>query len=102
MCTCSSEGVIDVVGKKWSLLIIGLLGKYEKLRYNELKEKLIGISPKALADRLKELASIGVIKRQVFAEVPARVEYSLTPEGQELRQSAIPLLQWSSKHSTSR
>lgn len=96
ICTCASEGFLDVVSKKWSLLIVGLLGRNDKLRYNQLREKLVGVSPKSLADRLKELEKAGIIRRQVYAEVPARVEYSLTKDGEELRQRILPFLQWSS------
>ena len=96
ICTCASEGILDVVSKKWSLLIVGLLGRNSRLRYNQLREKLAGISPKSLADRLKELEEAGIIRRQVYAEVPARVEYSLTKDGEELRQRILPFLQWSS------
>ncbi len=96
ICTCASEGVLDVVSKKWSLLIVGLLGRNDSLRYNQLREKLIGISPKSLADRLKELERAGIIRRQIYAEVPARVEYNLTRDGEELRERILPFLQWSS------
>ena len=97
ICTCASEGILDVASKKWSLLIVGLLGRNNSLRYNRLREKLVGVSPKSLADRLKELEEVGIIRRQVYAEVPARVEYSLTKDGEELRQSILPFLQWSSR-----
>ncbi len=96
ICTCASEGFLDVVSKKWSLLIVGLLGRNDSLRYNQLREKLIGISPKSLADRLKELERAGIIGRRIYAEVPARVEYNLTRDGEELRERILPFLQWSS------
>ena len=57
-------------------------------------EELGGISPKTLSDTLKELQSEGIIKRESFAEIPPRVEYSLTNDGVELRKSIIPLLKW--------
>jgi DNA-binding HxlR family transcriptional regulator len=97
ICTCASEGILDVVSKKWSLLIVGLLDRNKSLRYNQLREKLVGVSPKSLADRLKELEKAGIIRREVYPEVPARVEYSLTKDGEELRQRILPFLQWSSR-----
>lgn len=96
-CTCPVEGIIDIASKKWSLLIIGLLGNYGKLRHSDLKAKLIGISPKSLSDRLKELERAGLLKREAFPEVPLRVEYSLTKDGEELRKVVQPLLEWSSR-----
>lgn len=60
------------------------------------EKKLDGISPKTLADRLKELEDANIIKREAFAEIPPRVEYSLTKEGIELRNAVIPLMEWAS------
>ena len=55
---------------------------------------LIGISPKTLSNRLKELKKAGLINRKVFTEVPLKVEYSLTKEGIEARDLIIPLMEW--------
>jgi DNA-binding HxlR family transcriptional regulator len=94
ICFCPLEGVIDVISKKWALLIINVLGHKEKLRFNDLMNELNGISPKTLADTLKKLQDEALIKREAFAEIPPRVEYSLCREGEELRQAILPLLKW--------
>ena len=94
VCFCPLEGIIDVIGKKWSLLIINAIGNYGKLRFNGLLEQLGSVSPKTLADTLKDLQKEGLITRESFAEIPPRVEYSLTRDGVELRKSIIPLLEW--------
>jgi DNA-binding HxlR family transcriptional regulator len=94
ICFCPLEGVIDVISKKWALLIINAIGNCEKLRFNDLTKELGGISPKTLSDTLKELQTQGLIKRESFAEIPPRVEYSLTKDGVQLRKSIIPLLRW--------
>ena len=60
-------------------------------------KNLNGISPKTLTDRLKELKNSGLINREIFAEIPPRVEYSLTQDGIELRDLMIPLMEWASK-----
>ena len=86
VCLCPLEGIINTISKKWTLQIIALIGNHKKLRYNEIKEKLGGISPKSLADRLKELEQEGLIKREAFAEIPPRVEYTLKQDGETLRQ----------------
>lgn len=94
ICFCPLEGVINVISKKWALLIVNAVGNNERLRFNSLMEELRGISPKTLSDTLKELQTEGIIKRESFAEIPPRVEYSLTQDGVELRKSIIPLLKW--------
>ncbi len=96
MCLCPLKGIIDIISKKWTLQIVAVIGNYKRLRYNEILEKLEGISPKSLADRLKELVLEGLVRREAFAEIPPRVEYSLTKDGEELRRSIIPLMTWAS------
>ena len=94
VCFCPLEGVIDVISKKWALLIVNAIGNYGKLRFNNLMEELGCISPKTLSDTLKDLQTEGLIVRESFAEIPPRVEYSLTQDGVELRKSIMPLLKW--------
>jgi DNA-binding HxlR family transcriptional regulator len=94
LCFCPLEGIIDVISKKWALLIINILGHNEKLRFNDLMKELNGISPKTLADTLKKLQDESLVNREAFAEIPPRVEYSLSQEGIELRQAIIPILKW--------
>jgi len=94
VCYCPLEGVIDVIGKKWALLIINAIGNYSSLRFNKLMEELNGISPKTLADTLKQLQDEKLLKRESFAEIPPRVEYSLTDDGKGLREAVVPILKW--------
>jgi len=94
MCFCPLRGVIDVISKKWALLIVNAIGNHGKLRFNGLLEELRGISPKTLSDTLKILQTEGLIRRESFSEIPPRVEYSLTPDGLELRKAIVSLLEW--------
>jgi len=94
VCYCPLEGIIDVISKKWALLIINAIGNYGSLRFNKLLEELDGISPKTLADTLKQLQNEQLLKRESFAEIPPRVEYSLTEDGQGLRKAVVPILRW--------
>ena len=94
VCYCPLEGVIDVISKKWALLIINVVGNYGSLRFNKLMEELHGISPKTLADTLKRLQNEQLLKRESFAEIPPRVEYSLTEDGLGLREAVVPILKW--------
>ncbi len=96
ICLCPLEGIINTISKKWTLQIITTVGNHEKLRYTEISTKLGKISPKSLADRLKELEHNGLIKREAFSEIPPRVEYSLTKDGEDLRRLIKPLMEWAS------
>jgi DNA-binding HxlR family transcriptional regulator len=102
VCYCPLEGVIDVIGKKWALLIINAIGNYGSLRFNKLMEELHGISPKTLADTLKRLQNEKLLKRESFAEIPPRVEYSLTKDGQGLREAVVPILKWAASRQGSK
>jgi DNA-binding HxlR family transcriptional regulator len=103
VCYCPLEGIIDVISKKWALFIINAIGNYGSLRFNKLMEELDGISPKTLADTLKQLQNERLIKREAFAEIPPRVEYSLTEDGQGLREAVVPILKWAAtRHGSKR
>ncbi|WXG41978.1 MAG: helix-turn-helix domain-containing protein [Candidatus Freyarchaeum deiterrae] len=97
ICFCPIEGIINTISKKWALQIIATIGNNKKLRFNKIMEILGNISPKALTDKLKELEKAGLIRKEIFAEIPPRVEYSLTQDGFELRDSIMPLMEWASK-----
>ncbi len=97
ICFCPIEGVIDVISKKWALLIVNTLGNFQVLRFNELESKLKGISPKTLSDTLSKLQSIGLVERIAYNEVPPRVEYQLSDDGYEFRKAIVPLIEWAAK-----
>jgi DNA-binding HxlR family transcriptional regulator len=94
LCFCPIKGIIDIIGKKWSLLVINALRNQEKLRFNDLMKQLDGISPKTLSDTLKELQVEKLITRESFAEIPPRVEYALSRDGMKLGEAIIPLIRW--------
>lgn len=93
-CLCLAEGVLDLISKKWSLLVINALGNHKVLRYKELMGELGDVSPKSLADTLTRLCEEKLIRKEYFAEIPPRVQYSLTEEGKRLRAAMQPLLRW--------
>lgn len=97
VCTCQADDVIDVISKKWALLIIRATGRLGKAGYNDLLKILRGISPSTLAQRLRELEKAGFLSRKIVDEGPIRVEYSLTHEGQEFSKAVAPMLNWASK-----
>jgi len=94
LCFCPIKGIIDIISKKWALFIINALSNQGKLRFNDLMKELGGISPKTLSDTLKQLQTERLIKRESFAEIPPRVEYSLSQDGLELGKAIMPLLRW--------
>jgi DNA-binding HxlR family transcriptional regulator len=98
ICICPLGDLIDLISKKWALLVINTIGNYEKLRYNEIMKHLKGINPRSLSDRLKELESADLINKKVFAEIPPRSEYTLTKDGKDLRKAIIPLMIWVNTH----
>src|SRR5437016_9307031 len=80
---CPIARTAEIISGKWTLLIIRDLASGVK-RFNQLERSLHGISPKTLSERLRSLEEEGVVTRQTFAEVPPRVEYSLTTKGRDL------------------
>ncbi len=97
-CPCPCEGIIEIIGKKWTLCIITTIKNEAKIRFNEIQKALDGISPKTLSETLKQLEASGIVKRELFAEVPPRVEYSLTQAGEKLFDAIAPLMIWSAEH----
>ena len=87
---------MELLGKRWTGLIIKLLME-GPLRFNELAERLEVVSDRMLAERLKELEHAGVVERRVFAEVPVRVEYSLTEKGHALAPVIESIEAWSDR-----
>jgi len=81
--TCPVARTAQIIGGKWTILIIRDLATGVK-RFNQLERSLSGISPKTLSERLRSLEEEGIVKRKTFAEVPPRVEYSLTEKGCDL------------------
>ena len=80
---CPVAKTAEIISGKWTLLIIRDLATGTK-RFSELERSLAGISPKTLSERLTALEREGVLHRQTYAEVPPKVEYSLTEKGQAL------------------
>ncbi|MCM2389166.1 winged helix-turn-helix transcriptional regulator [Streptomyces albipurpureus] len=90
---CGLDAAVDVVGGKWKPLILWAL--HEKThRFGELRRQLPGVSEKMLIQQLRELEADGVVHREVYREVPPRVEYSLTELGEALNTALEPLGTW--------
>jgi len=99
-CACPTDGVIDLLGKKWTLCLVATVANHGTIRFNQLQERLGTISPKTLSDTLQALQSHGILERKAFAEVPPRVEYSLTQRGRDLVVAIQPFMAWAAGHGT--
>jgi DNA-binding HxlR family transcriptional regulator len=91
---CPITATIDVIGGKWKPIIIWVLLAGPK-RFGELHKGIPGMALKVLSRQLKELERDDIVTRKVFAEVPPRVEYSLTAKGQSLSEIMRSLSRWS-------
>ena len=91
---CPVRDVMSVASDQWSTLIILWLGYFQTLRFNKLKKYVYGISNKVLSQRLKALEVDGYISRKAYAEVPIRVEYTLTEFGHSYVEKLLELTEW--------
>ncbi|WP_063016632.1 winged helix-turn-helix transcriptional regulator [Nocardia niwae] len=94
---CGMTVAIDVVGGKWKMHLMWVLGAGPQ-RFGRIRRLLDGVSEKVLAENLRQLEASGVVHREVYPEVPPRVEYSLTPLGEELAVALRPLEEWGDRH----
>ena len=91
-CRAVSE-VLQRIGDKWSILVVGRLGA-GPMRFSELRKVIGGISQKMLTQTLRTLERDGLVYRTIYAEVPPRVEYKLTPLGQTLCAPIAAIRDW--------
>ncbi|WP_055569134.1 winged helix-turn-helix transcriptional regulator [Streptomyces atriruber] len=95
---CGLDAAVDVVGGKWKPMILWALHSGTTLRFGELKRHIVGVSEKVLIQQLRELESDGIVHREVYREVPPKVEYSLTALGESLNTALVPLGVWGDEH----
>ncbi len=108
---CPIRQVISRFGDKWSLLVLFLLNRSERqrvgdqgsgmtgvLRFNEMRRFMTDCSQKMLSQTLKNLEQSHLVHREVFPEVPPRVEYSLTETGRSLMPVLSALIEWGKEH----
>ena len=94
---CGIDAALDVLSGKWKGLILWELDAHRVRRFAELRRGLTGVSEKMLTQHLREMEADGLVHRKVYAEVPPRVEYSLTEHGHTLNQALGPLGAWGSE-----
>ena len=97
---CEILDIWDVLGRRWSLLILKNLSIKNVVRFNELKRSLKGISSTVLSDRLSELEQEGLITKKIYPEIPLKVEYALTTKTKDLELILQSLNKWCEKWET--
>lgn len=95
---CPAEQALDLVSSKWTARIVFRLHQTGVLRFRELQRAIGAITQKELTKQLRRLERFGVVDREVFAEVPPRVEYRLTKLGATLVEPLTALSSWAEKH----
>jgi DNA-binding HxlR family transcriptional regulator len=95
--SCLVETTLSVIGGRWKVLILQQLLEGVK-RFNELRRALAGITHKTLTQQLREMEADGIIHRKVYAQIPPKVEYSLTPLGKTLRPVLTAMHNWAERH----
>lgn len=93
-CYCPLTGVIDTLSRKYAMQLVSIVGAHESLRFVEIEDHLPNASTTTISRRLTEFQDAELITRTQHDEIPPRVEYALTDEGDELRQRLEPLLEW--------
>jgi DNA-binding HxlR family transcriptional regulator len=99
-CFIPAQRILHLVSSKWGIQLIYVLMENKKLRYNDLRDNLqkgwkrAKISDATLSTRLANFTKEGLIKREVFPELPPKVEYSLTKKGEKLAKALQPLVNW--------
>lgn len=95
---CPVATTVQLIGNKWKLLIIRNLVYNGEQRFTDFIKSIPGISKKVLTDNLRALENDGLIKREVFAEVPPRVVYSLLPLGKTLKPILDAMSDWGTEY----
>ncbi|GAA0714844.1 helix-turn-helix domain-containing protein [Dokdonella soli] len=94
---CAAASTLDIVGDKWSLLVIRDLLRGKKT-YGELQESYERIPTNILADRLRRLEEAGIIEKSAYQERPVRFAYALTAKGTDMGDILLALVRWGKKH----
>lgn len=95
---CQVDEALDIIVGKWKPIILLLLFEHKVLRFNELKRAIPGITQKMLTTQLRELEEEDIVHREVYPQVPPKVEYSITEYGKSIEHVLEAMHEWSIKH----
>src|SRR5438128_1110015 len=94
---CAVEAAIGLIDGKWkSVILYHLLGG--TLRFNEIRRHIVAVTPRMLTNQLRELEADGLVERRVYAQVPPKVEYSLSHLGRSMEPVLMALKAWGDAH----
>jgi DNA-binding HxlR family transcriptional regulator len=98
---CPVAAALDIIGERWTLLVVRDLLRLGARRFQDLELSLSGVSPNTLSARLKRLEEAGIVERRFYEEHPPRAEYVLTEKGRALGPIVLALKKWSEKYELS-
>jgi len=100
--TCMAmAGILNRIGDKWTVMVVGMLARNGTLRFNELKRTINGVSQRMLTLTLRNLERDGLVTRTIYPEIPPRVEYGLTELGRSLKGPINSLWEWAAENGAS-
>lgn len=91
---CKAAPMLEWLGNKWAMVVLVKISENEPVRFNELYRNIPSVSEKVLSQVLKQLTTDGIIERQLYPDVPPRVEYSITDLGKTLLPHVEALIKW--------
>lgn len=95
---CPIANALDLIGDRWTLVIVRDLMFSSRRRYGELLHGPEGITTNILADRLKRLEAVGILHKSAYQDRPPRYEYALTDKGLDLYDTLCAVIRWGGKH----
>lgn len=97
--SCPVEVTLEAISGRWKVMIIHQLLEGTK-RFNQLQRELSGVTHRTLTKQLRELETVGLVNRKDYAEIPPRVEYSLSPLGKSLKPILMAMHEWGKKNAS--
>lgn len=98
-CYCPLTGVITTLSRKYAMQLVSIIGAHDSLRFAAIEDHLPTASTSTISKRLDEFEEAGLVSRTQYNEIPPRVEYALTDDGDEIRTRLEPLLEWATANS---
>ena len=96
--SCPVAGTLDLIGERWTILMLRDLFLHGPRRFQDFQESLTGVAPNTLSARLKDMEANGLIARRLYSEHPPRLEYHLTEKGKSLGPVVRVLRDWGQRH----
>lgn len=93
-CACFTSDLFDLLGRKYALEVVCVVATHGTVRFGQIESHLPDASTSTLSTRLDELEEVGLLARERYDEIPPRVEYELTEDGEELGRRLEPVVEW--------